>query len=558
MPFTNHTSHIANPKSWGFSLAAWSLSLTALILGLKYGTYVAGGADSYGYVSQSDLWYEGRLAVEQPWVKDVPVPGGQWVFAPLGYRPAAGRQSVAIVPTYSPGLPMLMAGARVIGGPCAIFWVVPLAGGVLVLATYGLGRGLSSPVTGLIAAGFVLTSPVFLFMLMSPMTDVPVAAAWAAALWLLVCPSASTSAWRVTARAIGAGLIAAIAVLIRPNLVMVLPALAIWFLLRAWKADGSARLRVLIDGVAFAAAASVGVFAVAALNQLWYGSALMSGYGGAGTLFAAANIWPNLVTYADWFRQSQTAWPLLGVAALAAPVAALWPAGRDRAGVITLSAFALVATLSYLVYGVYDAWWYLRFLLPVWPALMIGFAAIVVAMARRRRVLAWLAAVIVFALCVQNVVFAVNHSAFRLWKEERRYSSVGQLVRAATEPGSVIFAIQHSGSLRRYAGRLTIRFDSVDDGWLDQTIAWLSERGFASYLLVEDWELPRFRDKFRTQQAVSRIEGAPVIEYAGNGTVRLFDLRSTRDPSLAVTRITERWQGPRCPAVAPPPVGLGQ
>jgi hypothetical protein len=489
-------------------------------------------------------------------VKDVPLPGGQWVFAPLGYRPAAGRQSLAIVPTYSPGLPMLMAGARVIGGPCAIFWVVPLAGAVLVLATYGLGRTLSSPVTGLIAAGFVLTSPVFLFMLMSPMTDVPVAAAWAAALWLLMCAPGSASARHVTARAAGAGLIAAVAVLIRPNLVVVLPALAMWFLLRAWQADRTARLRVLIDGMSFAAMASIGVLAVAAINQHWYGSALMSGYGGAGTLFAVANIRPNLVTYAEWFRQSQTVWPLLGVVALAAPVAAFWPAARDRAGVITLGAFALIETLSYLVYGVYDAWWYLRFLLPVWPALMIGFAAILVAIGRRGRVLAWLAVVIVVALSVQNVVFARDHSAFRLWKEERRYSSVGQLVRAATEPTSVIFAIQHSGSLRHYAGRMTIRFDSLDDGWLDRAIAWLAERGIASYLVVEDWEVPRFRGKFRTQQAVSRIEGAPIIEYAGNGTVRLFDLRGTRDPSLAVTRITERWQGPRCPAVAPPPAGL--
>jgi hypothetical protein len=399
---------------------------------------------------------------------------------------------------------------------------------------------------------------VFLFMSMSPMTDVPVAAAWAAALWLLIAVPEQASPVKVTARALAAGLVAALAILIRPNLVMVLPALALWFLLRTWRAQASGRWRVLIDGFVFAVAASTGVIAVAALNQHWYGSALMSGYGGAGSLFAAANIRPNLVQYAAWFAESQTPWPLVGFVALAVPAAVFWPAARDRAGVVMLGAFAFLALMSYLVYGVYDAWWYLRFLLPVWPALMIGFAAVIVAIARQRRLFAWMAALVVIGLSTQNMVYARNHSAFRLWKEERRYASVGQVVRAATEPSSVIFAIQHSGSLRRYAGRLTIRFDSVDDGWLDQTIAWLSARGIASYLLVEDWELGRFRDKFRTQQAGSRIAGAPIVEYTGNGHVLLYDLRVTRDLGLAVTRIGERWDGPRCPAIAPPPPSLGR
>ena len=535
-------------KSWGFTIGGWCLALGAVFLGLKYGTYIAGGSDSYGYVSQADLWYQRHLAVEQPWVKDLSWPGGQWVFAPLGYRPAAGRQSLAIVPTYSPGLPMLMAGARSIGGSCAMFWVVPLAGGVLVLATYGIGRRLSSPLAGLIAATLVLSSPVFLFMLMSPMTDVPVAGAWAAALWLLIAADPAASPWRLTLRALIAGLVSAIAVLIRPNLVVALVPLALWFPLRAWRAGSEGRIRALLDGVLFAVAASTGVVAVALINQYWYGSPLKSGYGDAGSLFAAANIWPNVATYYGWFVQSQTLAPLVGVLALLAPIAAFWPAPRDRLGVIVLAAFAGVVTYSYLVYGVYDAWWYLRFLLPVWPALMIGFAALMLAVARRGHALAWLIAIALVWLGARNVVFAREHSVFRLWKEDRRYATVGQLVRASTEPSSVVFAIQHSGSLRYYGGRLSIRFDSVDDGWLDQVIAGLSERGIKSYLVVEDWEIPRFRGKFQSQAAVRRVEGAPIVEYTGNGTVFLYDLNETRDPLGAVTKIPEQWAGPRCPA----------
>jgi hypothetical protein len=220
--------------------------------------------------------------------------------------------------------------------------------------------------------------------------------------------------------------------------------------------------------------------------------------------------------------------------------------------VIVLAAFAGVVTLSYLVYGVYDAWWYQRFLLPVWPVLMIGFGAVVLAAARRIRLVAWVVGVALVGLAARDVLFARDHNVFRLWKEERRYASVGRLVRAATEPSSVIFAIQHSGSLRRYAGRLTIRFDSVDDAWLDRMIAWLAERGVASYLLVEDWEAGRFRDKFRAQVSVARIDAPPIFEYTGPATVRLYDLAAGRDPLAAVTEIRERWDGPRCQATAPP------
>jgi hypothetical protein len=68
---------------------------------------------------------------------------------------------------------------------------------------------------------------------------------------------------------------------------------------------------------------------------------------------------------------------------------------------------------------------------------------------------------------------------------------------------------------------------------------------------VEDWEVPRFLGKFRSQEAVSRVNGAPLVEYTGNGQALLYNLRETRDPSLAVTKIVERWEGPRCQHTAP-------
>src|SRR6266851_7141320 len=108
-------------------------ALTAAI-GLIWGTHAAGGADSYGYVSQADLWLTGHLRIDQRSFQPPVWPFDDWSFAPLGYKP--GPEPHTIVPTYSSGLPLLMAGAKFVGGSIGLYSVVPLLGGLAVLLTF--------------------------------------------------------------------------------------------------------------------------------------------------------------------------------------------------------------------------------------------------------------------------------------------------------------------------------------------------------------------------------------------------------------------------------------
>src|SRR5262249_33750080 len=96
--------------------------------------------------------------------------------------------------------------------------------GLLVLATFGIGRRLGDDLIGLIGAWLVATSPVVLFMSVAPMTDVPVAAVWAAAFYWLLGTTATT--------ATAAGFLSALAVLVRPNLAPLAGILALRFVLR--------------------------------------------------------------------------------------------------------------------------------------------------------------------------------------------------------------------------------------------------------------------------------------------------------------------------------------
>ena len=81
--------------------------LLGLYIAVHYGSFAAGGSDSYGYLSQARFWLSGIPRVEQPWVQDFSWPNREWVFSPLGYRPLSPDGT--IVPTYPAGLPIAMA-----------------------------------------------------------------------------------------------------------------------------------------------------------------------------------------------------------------------------------------------------------------------------------------------------------------------------------------------------------------------------------------------------------------------------------------------------------------
>jgi hypothetical protein len=119
----------------------------------------------------------------------------------------------------------------------------------------------------------------------------------------------------------------------------------------------------------------------------------------------------------------------------------------------------------------------------------------------------------------------------------------------------MVFASIHAGSLRYYAGRATLRFDLLDTRWLDRAARWLNEHGRHPYVLIEDWEMPLFRERFRAANTLGELALAPVLAYKAYqipGRIYLFDLLRADGPTLEPPSI--RDPQPRCPAPAAPPV----
>jgi hypothetical protein len=466
-------------------LARWATPIAlaiAVLLGayaVRFGAFVAGGSDSYGYVSEAYGWLRGELPGPIALPLALPFPSSDLIQTPLGYH--IGVQPHTMVPTYAPGLPLLMAAGILVSGRYGPFAVTPICAVLLVWFTFVLGRRAAGPLAGLAAAIVVAVAPVVLFQSLSPMSDVPAGAFWTAAL------AASLGGSR--RHAIAAGVCTATGLLIRPN---VLPLAIVPFLAIATGAAG--RERWIRLGL-FALPVVPVPITVAALNTVWYGSPGNSGYGAARDLYGSENIWPNVKLYASWFRQSESLWTLIGLLSLV-PVA--WRYVDRR--VLVFCLLTIAATfLCYVAYAQFDAWWYLRFFLPAAgaTAALIASGLVTVARMTRSPVGRVAAGVILWMLVGSAMSFAWSVGVFGgLRAGERRYIDVGEFVARALPTNAAMISVQHSGSLRYYGGRMTLRFDFMDREWASRAPAEIERLGFHPYLMLDDFELPQFRSQF--------------------------------------------------------------
>jgi hypothetical protein len=500
---------------------AWGLAIALLLLGVRSGSRVAGGADAFGYVSSAALLAQGRLGIDQSYAALLPWPGASGSFVPLAYSTGAND---VMAPTVAPGLPLLMAFARTLSA-CAPYFVVPLCGAVLVLATFWLGTRLFGAGPSLTAAALVACSPVVVFESLVVMADVPAAAFWLCAL--------AVAQRRTAASTLGAGLLAGVAILIRPNL---LPLAAFpWLLAICRVAD----TRVAAGRTGLFAMGSVpAALLIAFINQRIHGSVFTSGYGDLGSAFALDHAAMNLRLYSGWWLESQ------GLAGLLF-VGGLWPwRPAVRREVAILIAYAGAAWLLYLFYLPFDQWWYLRFLIPAIPILLL-LGAEVVAWATRQSALGRTAALA--ALLVLGAVHGVRFMDAKdildnSDSEKRRYLDAAVYLNGTLPQEAVVLTMQHSGSVRYYSGRLTMRWDVLDARSLDTAVAALAERRVPAYAVLESWEEEDFRRRFAGQRSLELLD-AGAMAKSEDGELRVYALSGAQGVSVPTAVIPRSHSG---------------
>ena len=401
-----------------------------------------------------------------------------------------------MVPVYGPGLPLLMAAFKAAGGEHAVYLVVPLLGALVVWLSYCLGLRVADPYGAALASFAMFVSPIFLSRLVWPMSDVPATAWWLAAIVL----AAGTS----TTRTVLAGLAAAAAILTRPNLFPLAALVAVLTLMR----DGATRVGIK-RAVLFTAAMLPGPIAVATFNNHLYGSPFASGYGTLDTIYSWGYYATNVVQYPKWLVETQTPFILL---ALVAP-RLLRHAGHTarRLSFFALSFFGAVLLL-YLGYTPYQDREFLRFLLPGYPLMLAASAAAFGVLAPTRPP-ARATAFATVALILATWGIWQGRGAFLMRDAEARYRAAAQF--ATSLPDNALFLCNlHSGSLRYYADRMTLRFEWLEpDGYLE-ALRQVRDSGRPLFVVLDDSEREVFRARYGPVADLSWLDQPPTLVAA--------------------------------------------
>lgn len=426
-------------------LAASLAILLAVFIGYlwfvrKHCAPYATNTDAAGYVHSARLLTEGRLAFTAPALGSIAPPDWQSTWQqPFGFvADASGR----MVPTYPVGYPLHLAVAAWFVG---IDWAVVLANvaisGATALLMAALCREFHLPWVWCCAGAALLwASPVVVYLELWAMSDV------ASTAWCIASVLGALRARRQWCWSIAAGLAAGIAVLVRPTNVLLLPALAAAVGLR-WR-----NWLGVIGGAAPPAAF------LAWYNLALYGSAFATGYSGNRWAFQGKFVLPTLGHFA------------LGLPLLLSPVVILaglgvwrrtWEIPRTR---LVLSAWILPFVGFYSCYYFSSlSWWFVRFLMPVFPALILG--ALLTAehwcrdsapTHRLRRIVV----VTAFATALLWDVVAVHRMhAVNMKRSEIVYVQAAEWLRDHAPADSLVVARQASGTLAFYTSLPIIRYD---------------------------------------------------------------------------------------------------
>jgi hypothetical protein len=355
-----------------------------------------------------------------------------------------------------------------------------------------------------------------LFLTLSAMSDIPVAAFW--------CASILVAVRRTAPAALVSAVAAGIAIVIRPNLVL---AAGIPLLIVAWpRPEGSFGPALKRASIFALVCAPFALFIGWLFNEL-YGSPLQSGYGGNDTLFNLAHVGPNLANYPRWLWQTQG--PLTFLFLLSPFVARATTTHPPLRWLFT--GFIGVITSAYLLYLPFDAWWYLRFLLPVFPFVFILAADAVWTGTERLGQDKRNLATVLFAVAMlyTGASNAWQRDVFAIGRGEQKYVDVGQYLDRTLPRNAVVYSLQHSGSVRYYTGRLTLRYDYLEPDWLDRSIDFMQRAGYEPFFLLDDWELPLFQERFASQRHAALAAKEPVH---GRCTYLTFLYRVVPRPGL--------------------------
>lgn len=434
-------ARITSDRRFGVMLAMLALTAYAVMIVLHIGTYAA-GSDASGYMNHARLLASGNLH-PRPRVLSGLTPDGQHstLFVPLGFVPSIDGNGM--VPTYPSGVPLMVAtAAQFVGWERAGDVVLCVHSLLGLLLVYSLGRTMGlSPRGSVLGAVILAASPLYINYSIQMMSDLP-ALVWTLGAVLAAWHSRERAQWALVAGAAAAG-----AVLIRPTNVLIFAPIAVALGLspRRW-------ILLTVGGLPGA------IFFCFHSHSL-YGRLFTTGYGNFTSSFGPEWVGVTWWHYALWLP------------ALFTPVVLLagglpWLARTEPRKAALLGTWALVFAAFYSAYVcTHETWWYLRFLLPALPPLVVGGLLVARQAGVGRR---WplvqnrVFAIALIAIIANSALWNKRLPSFDIGRDNKVYQIAAAWLNANLPDNAVILSMQMSGTLYYYTDFTFLRWDSCD------------------------------------------------------------------------------------------------
>jgi 4-amino-4-deoxy-L-arabinose transferase-like glycosyltransferase len=425
-----------------------ALGLYAVLLATHMGA-VPGGADSSGYFNHARLLASGSVRAAARPLPTLPASQAPaYLYTPLGLKPAYDGNG--LVPGYPPGFPLLILAAEPwVGWGRAADLVLGLHSLLGLLLVWVLARSFGlSKAWSLAAAGIVAASPLYLFLSLQALSDLP-AMVWTLAAVLAAWHSRKREGW-----ALAAGGALALAILVRPADFLAFAPVAVAL---SWPAGALAsRIRRFFW---FALGALPGAVFSLLHSRAAYGHFLATGYGDVRTDFGYNWVGVTLVHYAVWLPALFTPVVVLVFAlprvARSAPCAAA-----------VLASWILSFAAFYSFYRfTHETWWYLRFLLPAAPALVVGGllglrSVLPGKVLKLPRVPA--AALALGAIATAGIAWSSHLGALEVGRQEEIYPKTVRWLQAELPAQAAVLCMQVSGAVYFDTSFRLLRWDQID------------------------------------------------------------------------------------------------
>ena len=199
------------------------------------------------------------------------------------------------------------------------------------------------------------------------------------------------------------------------------------------------------------------------LNHGLYGKFITTSYGDMSSLFSLKNIPPSVDAYARYLPLELTPFALLAVGIF---MPKIWR--QNQRILVIIAAWIVPFLIFYSCYQfTHETWWYMRFLLPIFPAIILAMILTVrnihESLPKFRMMI--LMFFLTFSFCWQASVFARLPI---LTDGGLSYFKATNWANNNLPKNSIFITMQTSGALLHYTDFSIIRYESVDKKSLEE------------------------------------------------------------------------------------------